>query len=138
MFFAMWQVLRPNTSFERRLEQIVEGKESLRQNLLAARRGRPRLTPVGVMRQAVTRLNLLRSRQAADARCMLARAGFRSQDAMVGYLFAQISLPFLFGIVMLADTHVLRLMPLPPQLNFVPSMAAVLLGFWTYPGFVER
>jgi tight adherence protein C len=130
IFFALWQVLRPNSSFERRLEQIVQGKEELRQNWLATQRGRPRLTSVGVMRQAVTRLNLLRSRHAAEARGMLARAGFRSQDAMVAYLFAQISLPSLFGIVILADTHVLHLMPLPPQFGFLPAMAAVLLGFY--------
>ena len=130
VFAAMWQVLRPSTSFERRIDQIVQGKERLRQNLLATRRGRPRLTPVGFMRQAVTRLNLLRSRHAAEARGMLARAGFRSQDAMVAYLFAQISLPFLFGIAMVADTNLLRLMPLPAQLNFVPALVAVLLGFY--------
>jgi tight adherence protein C len=129
-FFAMWQVLRPQNAFERRLEQIIEGKERLRQNLLATRRGRPRLTPVGMMRQAVKRLNLLRSRHAAEARGMLARAGYRSQDAMVAYLFAQISLPFLFGVAMLADTHLLRLMPVPPQFAFVPAMGAVLLGFY--------
>jgi tight adherence protein C len=127
---ALWQVMRPNTSFERRLEQVVEGKERLRQNLLATRRGRPRLTPAGVMRQAVTRLNLLRSRHASEARGKLARAGFRSQDAMVAYLFAQVSLPCLFGIAALADTHVLHLLPLPPQFGFVPAMAAVLFGFY--------
>jgi tight adherence protein C len=130
VFAAMWQVLRPSTSFERRVDQIVQGKERLRQNLLATRRARPRLTPVGLMRQAVTRLNLLRSRHAAEARGMLARAGFRSQDAMVAYLFAQISLPFLFGIAMMADTNLLRLMPLPAQLNFAPALVAVLLGFY--------
>ena len=127
---ALWQVMRPNTSFERRLEQVVEGKERLRQNLLATRRGRPRLTPAGVMRQAVTRLNLLRSRHASEARGKLARAGFRSQDAMVAYLFAQVSLPCLFGIAALADTHVLHLLPLPPEFAFVPAMAAVLFGFY--------
>ena len=127
---ALWQVMRPNTSFERRLEQVVEGKERLRQNLLATRRGRPRLTPAGLMRQAVTRLNLLRSRHASEARGKLARAGFRSQDAMVAYLFAQVSLPFLFGIAVLADTHVLHLLPLPPEFAFVPAMAAVLFGFY--------
>jgi tight adherence protein C len=127
---ALWQVMRPNTSFERRLEQVVEGKERLRQNLLATRRGRPRLTPAGVMRQAVTRLNLLRSRHASEARGRLARAGFRSQDAMVAYLFAQVSLPFLFGIAVLADTHVLHLLPLPPEFAFVPAMAGVLFGFY--------
>jgi len=127
---ALWQVMRPNTSFERRLEQVVEGKERLRQNLLATRRGRPRLTPAGLMRQAVTRLNLLRSRHASEARGKLARAGFRSQDAMVAYLFAQVSLPFLFGIAALADTHVLHLLPIPPEFAFVPAMAAVLFGFY--------
>jgi tight adherence protein C len=129
-FLAIWQVLRPSTSFERRLDQIVQGKERLRQDLLATRRARPRLTSVGLMREAVTRLNLLRSRHAAEARGLLTRAGFRSQDAMVAYLFAQVSLPFLFGITMLADTHVLRLMPLPAQFGFVPALMAVLFGFY--------
>src|SRR5215471_17729033 len=129
-FFAMWQMLRPKNAFERRLEQITAGKERLRQDLLATRRGRPRLTSVGMMRQAVTRLNLLRSKHASEARGALARAGYRSQDAMVAYLFAQISLPFLFGLAMLADTHLLRLMPLPPQFGFLPAAGAVLFGFY--------
>jgi tight adherence protein C len=126
---AMWQALRPNTPFERRLEAIVLRKESLRQSVLAIRRSRHR-NPVGLMREAVTRLNLLRSRHAGEARGMLARAGMRSQDAMVRYLFAQISLPFLCGIAMLADTHVLHMMPLPPQFGFLPPIAAVVFGFY--------
>ena len=129
-FFAMWQALRPNTSFERRVEQIVQRKESLRQTALATRRSVHRRSPVGLMREAVTRLNLLRSRQAAEARGMLARAGFRSQDAMVRYLFAQVSLPFVFGIGMLVDTHLLHLMPLPSRFGFVPAIAAVVFGFY--------
>jgi len=130
MFFAMWQALRPNSAFERRLAQIVERKETLRQSALVNRRSAHRRTPVGFMREAVTRLNLLRSRHAAEARQMLARAGFRSQDAMVRYLFAQISLPFGFGALILVDTHILHLMPLPPQFALVPSVAAVLFGFY--------
>jgi tight adherence protein C len=49
---------------------------------------------------------------------------------MVAYLFAQVSLPFLFGIAALADTQVLHLLPVPPQLGFVPAMAAVVFGFY--------
>src|SRR5262249_36496607 len=130
MFFAMWQALRPNSPVERRLEQIVHRKETLRQSALANRRSQHRRSPVGLMREAVTRLNLLGSQHAAEARRMLARAGIRSQDAMVKYLFAQISLPFVFGALTLVDAHVLHLMPLPPQLGFLPAMAAVLLGFY--------
>src|SRR5215469_16826359 len=129
-FLAIWQALRPKTSFERRLEQIIQRKESLRDAALATRRSQHRRNPVGMMREAVTRLNLLRSRHAADARGMLAKAGFRSQDAMVRYLFAQISLPFAFGGAMLADTQLLHLMPVPPQFGFLPAMVAVLFGFY--------
>jgi tight adherence protein C len=49
---------------------------------------------------------------------------------MVRYLFAQISLPFLCGALILVDTHLLRLMPLPSQFALVPSVAAVLFGFY--------
>ena len=130
MFFAMWQALRPSTPFERRFEQIVQRKETLRQSMLANRRSPHRRSPVGMMREAVTRLNLLRSRQAAEARGMLARAGIRSQDAMVKYLFAQISLPFLFGSVTFIDINVLHLMPLGPEFGLVASGVATLLGFY--------
>jgi tight adherence protein C len=126
MFFAMWQAFRPSSAFERRLEQIVHRKETLRQSALANRRSQHRRTPVGLMREALGRLNLLRSRRSAEARMMLARAGFRSQDAMVKYLFAQISLPFVFGALTLAYTNVL----LPSQFASLPAIAAVLLGFY--------
>ena len=129
-FLAIWQALRPKTSFERRLEQIIQRKETLRDAALATRRSQHRRNPVGLMREAVTRLHLLRSRHAAEARGMLARAGFRSQDTMVRYLFARISLPFVFGVAMLADTHVLHLMPLPPHWGLLPAMAGVVFGYY--------
>jgi tight adherence protein C len=127
---AMWQVLRPSSVFERRLEQVVQRKESLRQQALAARRSGRGLAAVGLMREAVTRLNLLRSRHAADARNMLVQAGIRSRDAMIGFLFARVSLPFLFGLTLLADTKVFHLLPIPPAFDFVPPMVGVLLGFY--------
>jgi tight adherence protein C len=127
---AMWQVLRPNNSFERRLEEIVERKETLRQGALAARRGRQRTTAVGVMRETVSRLNLLRSKHATEARNMLAQAGIRSRDAMVGYLFARITLPFLFGLALLADANVFHLLPIPPQFRYLMPFAGVLIGFY--------
>jgi tight adherence protein C len=134
MFFAMWQALRPSSSFERRLEQIVHRKETLRQSVLANRRSPHRRSPVGLMREALGRLNLLRSRQSAEARQMLARAGFRSQDAMVKYLFAQISLPFVFGALTLAYSNVL----LSSQFASLPAIVAVLLGFYAPRIYLSR
>jgi tight adherence protein C len=127
---AMWQVLRPSNAFERRLEEVVQRKEALRQGALARRRGRQRTTAVGVMRETVTRLNLLRSKHAAVARDMLAQAGIRSRDAMVGYLFARITLPFLFGLVLLVDANLFHQLPIPAKFGFVAPMVGVLLGFY--------
>lgn len=128
---AMWQVLRPNNAFERRLEEIGQRKEALRQGALAAaRRGRQRTTAVGVMRETVTRLNLLRSKHATEARNMLAQAGIRSRDAMVRYLFARITLPFVFGIVLLADSNVFHVLPVPPNFAFVLPFVGVMAGFY--------
>jgi len=127
---AMWQVVRPNNAFERRLDDIVQRKETLRQGALAARRGRQRTTAVGVMHETVTRLNLLRSKHATEARNMLAQAGIRSRDAMVGYLFARITLPFVFGIALLADSNVFHVLPIPPNFAFVLPFAGVLIGFF--------
>ena len=128
---AMWQVLRPSDAFERRLDDIMHRKETLRQGLLATRRGRQRLTAAGVMHQTVNRLNLLRSKHGAEARNKLAQAGIRpSRDAMVVYLFARVTLPFLFGFVLLADTNLFHLLPIPPSFGMVAAMAGVLIGFY--------
>jgi tight adherence protein C len=128
--FAVWQALRPDSDFERRLTQIVERRETLRRSAIAARTQRQRLDAVHWMRQALARLNLLRSRHAAEARASLARAGIRSQDAIVGYLFAQVSLPSLFGLAVLLDTYVGHLMPSGPAFRFLAPVAAVLAGFY--------
>src|SRR3954454_21768507 len=56
MFFAMWQALRPSSAFERRLAQIVDRKETLRQSALVNRRSAHRRTPFGFMHEPVTRL----------------------------------------------------------------------------------
>jgi tight adherence protein C len=126
---AMWQALRPDTAFERRLRQVMERKETLRRQALASRNRRQASRPLGLMREAVTRLDLLRSKHAGEARLLLARAGLRSPDAMIGYLFARLSLPSIFGLAMLADDYVLHLLPVSPEFRFVPALAAVLLGF---------
>jgi tight adherence protein C len=127
---AMWQALRPKDAFERRLEQVVAGKERLRRRALAARNRRQPRRPLGWMRATVTRLDLLRSRHAAEARQMLARAGIRSPDAIIGYLFARLSLPSLFGFAMLANDYLLHALAIPPSLRFAPAMAAALFGFY--------
>jgi tight adherence protein C len=129
MFFALWQTFRPKDAFERRLQQVVERRETMRRALLAARNRRQSRRPVGLMRAAVTRLNLLRSKHSSEARLLLARAGIRSSDAMVIYLFARMILPSICAGAALTNGSLLHLLPVPPDFRFAPALGAALLGF---------
>jgi len=129
-FFAVYQALRANTSFERRLSLIADKKEAMRLAALATRRNRIQLTPASIIHEFVTRLNLLRSHHATEARMMLARAGMRSRDAMIRYLFARLTLPFVFGLVAVIDGYTLHLLPVPPHLRLLTAAGAALFGFF--------
>lgn len=129
-FFAVWQALRANTSFERRLATIADKKEAMRLAALATRRQRVQLTPASLIRELVTRLDLLRSHHATEARMMLARAGMRSRDAMIRYLFARLTLPFVFGLAEVIDGYTLHLLPVPPNLRMLAAAGAAVFGFF--------
>lgn len=129
-FFAVWQALRANTSFERRLATIADKKEAMRLAALATRRQRVQLTPASLIHELVTRLNLLRSHHATEARMMLARAGMRSRDAMIRYLFARLTMPFVFGFGAVIDGYTLHLLPVPPNLRLLAAAGAAIFGFF--------
>lgn len=128
-FFGVWNALRASSPFERRFADIAHRKESLRQSALASRRQRQKLTPAGLMHEAVKRLNLLRSKHATEARLLLMQAGMRSRDAMVRYLFARMCLPLLGAIAGLADAYTFHLLPVPTKFRFVGALGAALIGY---------
>ncbi len=61
---------------------------------------------------------------------MLARAGLRSRDAMIRYLFARLVMPLAFAAATLIDSYTLRLLPIPPQ--FHPRSAVAAAGVFGY------
>ena len=127
---AMWQGLRGKNNFERRLQNIVQRKETLRQAAVSNRSHRKQLTPASLMSEAVQRLNLLRSKHATEARLMLARAGMRGRDAMIRYLFARATMPLALALGVLADTYALHLLPIPSNLRFAAAMLAGVFGYF--------
>jgi tight adherence protein C len=132
---AVYQALTYDTSFDRRLKTLGERRQSLRDQGLAARgrRAKNRPTSHGLMHGIVHRLDLLRSREARDAQLLLARAGFRSREAMVLFLFCRLCLPCLFGIIGALNVFVLHVIPLPPSAQF-PSLAGAIIAGLFAPG----
>ena len=134
-FLAIWQALRAPDPFARRYAQVMHRREGLRQEMLQANRPRRagRVSAAGAMSDVVTRLNLLRSQHAADARMLLAQAGMRSNEAMIRYLFARLAMPFVFGALVLFDSYTTHLIPIPGDYRIFTALGAAVLGFFS-PG----
>lgn len=138
VLLAIWQALRPSDPFSRRYAQIAERRQSLRRAALDPQRSRRRLTAAGLMHDIVLRLDLLRSKHAREARLLLARAGLRSKEAVIRYLFARLSLPLAFAAVVMADAYGPRLLPIPEQFRDVAALVAAVLGFFAPSVFLKN
>ena len=137
-FLAIWQALRPTNPFDRRYAQITQRREGLRQAMLDPRRRRQTLTAASVMSQVVSRLNLLRSQRAHDARMLLAQAGMRSNEAMIRYLFARLAGPFVFGAIVLIDSYGAHMLPVPDKYRTFVAIGAAVLGFFAPDVFIKN
>jgi tight adherence protein C len=137
-FVAMWQALRGREAFERRFARIAQQRQNLRQAAVDTRPSRQRMTAARLMSAVVIRLDLLRSQHAQAARTMLARAGIRSNEAMVRYLFARLSMPFVFGLGILADASGPHLLPVPEHLRMFAALGGAVLGFYAPGAFLRN
>jgi tight adherence protein C len=102
--FAIWHGLVIRDPMAARVKALSERRNALR-SASRVRRNRAgsdlRSSGLTMMRQAVTRLKLMRGGQFEQISMRLSQAGWRSRDAVVVYLFAKAILPFVFGGVAL-------------------------------------
>jgi len=130
---GVYNALRSHNPFERRFAAIAQRKESLRRAVLDSGRTRRRVQAAGLMSEAVTRLNLLRSHHATEARALLAQAGMRTREAMIRYLFARACMPLVFASAMVADSYGAHVLPVPPNFRWAAALGAAMFGFFA-PG----
>jgi tight adherence protein C len=139
-FLAIWQALRAPDPYQRRFVQVAQRKQGLRQEILQTKSRRQQVSAAGVMSDVVTRLNLLRSQHAQDARMLLAQAGMRTNEAMIRYLFARLAMPFAFGALVLFDsytTHILSVV-IPDNYRIFGALGAAVLGFFAPDVFIKN
>jgi tight adherence protein C len=107
---------------------LAAQREALRSGVLTVRRREERVKTMTFMRQVVDRLQLLRTAQTEKTALKLARAGWRSKDAVVRYLFLRIALPFAFGVGALVLLYGLNVYQLDSTVKLLISMLAVMAG----------
>ena len=106
---ALWSALVPRDTVSSRARDLVERRAALKADATAPRRRRQNVQAVGLMRKVVTKLNLMRGGHADGLSITLARAGFRSKDAAILFLFARFFLPVVtagLGAVLIYGLHV--------------------------------
>ncbi len=98
---VVWQALVVRDPLAARVKMLAERREALKagHRLLRGHRARTDLRQSGIsfMRQTVSRFNLMRGRQTERISNHLARAGWRSKDALIVYIFAKAVLPLICG-----------------------------------------
>ena len=136
---AVWYgLLAPHTS-TRRVRELAARRDQLRSGMLAPRRrARDRAMSTGFMRRVVHRLNLQRTKQTEIIVRKLARAGWRSNDALVRYLFFKAVLPFVAGAGAAFAFYVLKLTDLTPMLRLGATVGVTLLGAFLPDIFIKN
>ncbi len=105
--WSSWLEPKPESD---RLKDLKGRRESLKQGLLAGPTGNRndmKRNSLSFMRQFVERLDLMRGSVARETGEKLARAGLRTKDALVAFLFFKLALPFIGGAVGLIAINML-------------------------------
>ncbi len=125
---TVWFTLLQRDPALRRAKVIAAQRSAMRSELVGPRRRQQRLPTLGVMRQVVDRLNLLKSSQAERISHKLMRAGWRSKDAIISYLFMKLFLPLAFGVIVIVLLYGMNLYDLSPVLKLGAALGGVILG----------
>ena len=121
----LWFALMPPDPGTARVQALARRREQMKAEALTPKR-RQAIQAVTFMREVVTRLKLVRTKQAESIHWKLARAGKRSQDAVIVYLFAKVALPIAAAVGSVVLLFVVEVSAASMQMRLVYAAAAVV------------
>ncbi|MFQ5773011.1 MAG: type II secretion system F family protein [Kiloniellaceae bacterium] len=135
---TVWVTLLHRDPGARRIKMIAAHRQALRAGVVGPRRRHERLPTISLMRRVVDRLHLLRSAQASKISIKLMRAGWRSKDAIIRYLFFKVALPFVFGGLAVFLFYGLDAYKLAPTSKLAITIFSVLFGAYAPDIFIRN
>jgi len=126
---AVWYGLIVPQQSMRRIRELVKRREMLKAGVINPTRRKDRQTSVSFMRTFVMKLNLQRGQQAEMITRRLAQAGWRSNDALIRYLFFKATMPIFMGIVAVVAFYGLNIYPMANAYKMLATAGAVMFGF---------
>jgi len=137
VIIAMWLALVERDPLAAKARSLAERRTRHKAAAVTPRR-RESMRGVSVMRQVVKRFNLLKSNQADRIAQKLARAGWRSQDATIAYLFAKVVMPFVAAAVAALLLFGMQILDQPRMHLLGMTIAAGVLGLYLPEIYVKN
>ncbi len=126
---AVWYGLIVPQQSLRRVKELAQRRELLKAGVVNPTQRKNRQTSTSFMRSFVKKLNLQRSQQAETIARRLAQAGWRSNDALVRYLFFKATLPITFGIIAVVLFYGANIFAMANAFKMLATAGAVMFGF---------
>ncbi|NVJ97054.1 MAG: type II secretion system F family protein [Alphaproteobacteria bacterium] len=129
---AIYQTALVRDPMKGRVKSLQDRRDALKAGLMTTSKRRSpvkKVDGVGAMRALADKLQLLQKEQTRKVSVQLAQAGYRSNDAIVVFQVARLSMPLVMGLVAVVLFYGLGFMPTHAGMYPIYSIGAVLLGF---------
>jgi len=131
-FFSVlivWQALIYRDPLAMRARSLGQHRQNLKAGMLKANANRfQRVETLSLMRAVTQRLNMFKGEHVAQATDKLTKAGWRSKDAIVVFMFLKLSLPFLLGGLVALFVYGLGIVDVAPMVKVLITTTALVAG----------
>ncbi|MGF1623789.1 MAG: type II secretion system F family protein [Alphaproteobacteria bacterium] len=128
--FVLWAAFVPDNPLADRARRLMAHREALRQDAIRPKKRVGSEKTLSMMRSVVSRMKLARRLTSSNLSVRLQRAGIRSPDAQVKYLFYKMALPVAFLGFAVFVLYVAELYQLTSSTKMMATIAAGALGFF--------
>lgn len=129
--FVLWAAFVPDNPLADRARKLMAQREALRQEAIRPKkRGASNEKTMSMMRTVVTRMKLVKRLSSSNLHARLLRAGIRSNDATVKYLFYKLALPVGFLGFAVFVLYVANLYQLTSSTKLMITIGAGAFGFF--------
>ncbi|MFY9288653.1 MAG: type II secretion system F family protein [Alphaproteobacteria bacterium] len=135
----IWMALIEKDPLPARLKNITNRKSELRDMERRKKVSRHvTASRANVIKNVVQKLKLEQGKKMDELRLKLARAGYRSRDAMFMYLFLKLAMPPITGFIVFFFIFVLQAFNVKPILGFLLIIVGALLGIMLPDVFIKN
>lgn len=131
MVIVVWNSTIIRDPMRGRVKTLMARRDALKAGYTAPRK-RPHparhVKSVGLMREVVKKFNLVRQEKTVKTQEQLAKAGWRSKDAMIVFLFFKLVLPLIIGLLAIILIYGLDIFPWAPLTKMMIAICTILFS----------